>query len=150
MSGPTAPRALRLGRRVGIALFAVFVSVPTIVWSLQIMNVVWSPSREPEPSSCKSGQIGLLRAVERGRAAAAGLAESSERESLARFRSALAPEWDSRPNLDDLCRAPRERKILREIDSLRYAEEHAVRYEATALARDRKRARDLERELESP
>jgi hypothetical protein len=150
MSGPTVPRALRLGRRVGIALFAVLVSVPTAVWSLQIMKVVWSPSRGPAPSDCKSGQMGLLRAVERGRTAAAGLAESSERESLSRFRSALAPEWDSRPNLDDLCRAPRERKILREIDGLRYAEEHAVRYEATTLARDRKRARDLERELESP
>jgi hypothetical protein len=150
MPGPTVPRAVRLGRRLGIALFAVLVSVPTVVWSLQIMKVVWSPSRGPEPPSCKAGQIGLLRAVERGRAAAAGLVEPSERESLARFRAALTPEWDSRPNLDDLCRAPEERKILREIDGLRYAEEHAVRYEATTLARDRRRARDLERELESP
>jgi hypothetical protein len=88
--------------------------------------------------------------VERGRTAAAGLVEASERESLARFRAALEPEWNSRPNLTDLCGTPNERRILREIDSLRYAEEHAVRYEATALARDRKRARDLERELESP
>jgi hypothetical protein len=60
------------------------------------------------------------------------------------------PEWGSRPNLETLCQGTHERTILREIDSLRYAEEHAVRYEATALARDRKRARDLERELESP
>jgi acyl-CoA synthetase (NDP forming) len=144
------PRRERLGRRLGIALFAVLVSVPTVVWSLQIMKVVWSPSRGPDPESCQKGQLGLLRAVDRARAAAAGLAASSERESLTRFRDALSPEWLSRPNLDDLCKAPRERKMLREIDSLRYAEEHAVRYEATALARDRKRARDLERELESP
>jgi hypothetical protein len=150
MPGPTVPRAVRLGRRLGIALFALLVSVPTVVWSLQIMKEVWSPSRGPEPVSCQKGQLGLLRAVTRARTAAAGLAASSERESLARFRSALLPEWESRPNLDELCRAPRERTILREIDSLRYAEEHAVRYEATALARDRKRARDLERELESP
>jgi hypothetical protein len=112
--------------------------------------VVWSPSRGPEPASCQIGQRGLLRAVERARTAAAGVAAASERESLARFREALLPEWDSRPNLNELCQAPRERAMLREIDSLRYAEEHAVRYEATALARDRKRARDLERELESP
>lgn len=150
MPGPTPPKAARLGRRLGIALFAALVSVPTAVWSFQIMKVVWSPSRGPEPQSCRTGQLGLLRAVERARSAAAGLAESSERESLARFRDALAPEWNSRPNLDDLCRGQRERSILGEIDSLRYAEEHAVRYEATALARDRKRARDLERELESP
>jgi len=150
MAGPTLPRAARLGRRLGIALFAALVSIPTVVWSLQIMEVVWSPSRGPEPESCPQGQLGLLHAVERARAAAAGLAESSERESLSRFRGALGPEWGSRANLDDLCRAPRERKILREIDSLRYAEEHAVRYEATTLARDRRRARELERELESP
>ena len=150
MAGPTVPRGVRLGRRLGIALFAALVSVPTVVWSLQIMKVVWSPSRGPAPESCRKGQLGLLHAVERARAAAAALAASSERESLARFRNALEPEWLSRPNLDDLCKAPPERKILREIDSLRYAEEHAVRYEATALARDRKRARDLERELESP
>jgi hypothetical protein len=150
MPGPTTPRTARLGRRLGIALFAVLVSVPTVVWSLQIMQVVWAPSRGPEPASCQQGQLGLLHAVERARGAAAGLAEANERESLARFRDALAPEWNSRPNLDDLCRGQRERSILGEIDSLRYAEEHAVRYEATALARDRKRARDLERELESP
>jgi acyl-CoA synthetase (NDP forming) len=150
MPGPTTPRAARLGRRLGIALFALLVSVPTAAWSLQIMKVVWSPSRGPAPEDCRTGQLGLIRAVERARAAAAGLAETSERAGLARFREALAPEWNSRPNLDDLCRAERERSILREIDSLRYAEEHAVRYEATALARDRKRARDLERELESP
>jgi hypothetical protein len=141
---------VRLGRRLGIALFAALVSVPTAVWTAQIMQDVWSPSRGPEPKGCKIGQLGLLRAVERARVAAAGQAESSERKSLARFRSALEPEWKSRPNLDDLCRTAPERNILREIDSLRYAEEHAVRYEATALARDRKRARDLERELESP
>ena len=144
------PRAARLGRRLGIALFAALVSVPTAVWSLQIMKAVWSPSRGPEPASCRVGALGLIRAVERARAAAAGLAESSERESLARFRAALEPEWLSRPNLDELCQGTHERSALREIDSLRYAEEHAVRYEATALARDRKRARDLERELESP
>jgi hypothetical protein len=150
MAGPTTPRAARLGRRLGIGVFAVLVSVPTAVWSYEIMQDVWSPTRGPEPASCREGQLGLLRSVERARAAAAGLAEANERESLSRFRNALAPEWNSRPNLDDLCRGPEERRILRDIDSLRYAEEHAVRYEATALARDRKRARDLERELESP
>jgi acyl-CoA synthetase (NDP forming) len=149
MPGPTLPRAARLGRRLGIALFAALVSIPTVVWSLQIMKVVWSPSRGPEPESCQKGQLGLLRAVGRAREAA-GRAASGERESLARFRDALAPEWDSRPNLDELCRAANERTNLQQIDSLRYAEEHAVRYEATALARDRKRARDLERALESP
>ena len=75
MPGPTPPKTGRLGRRLGIALFAALVSVPTAVWSFQIMRVVWSPSRGPEPASCRTGQLDLLRAVERARSAAAGLAD---------------------------------------------------------------------------
>jgi hypothetical protein len=44
-------------------------------------------------------------------------------------------------------RRPQDEGRLREIDALRYAEEHAVRYEATALARQRQRARELEQQL---
>jgi hypothetical protein len=39
--------------------------------------------------------------------------------------------------------------MLREIDGLRYAEEHAVRYEAESLARQRRRAGSLLGELGS-
>ena len=80
MAGPTVPRAARLGRRLGIALFAALVSVPTAVWSLQIMQAVWSPSRGSGAArAANTGQLGLLHAVDRARVAAAAFAESSER-----------------------------------------------------------------------
>jgi len=147
MPDPSKPRPGRLGQRLGIALLALFVSVPTAVWSLQIMREVWSPPLGPEPSSCAEGLLALLRAVETARAAAAETGPG-ERQSLGRFRSALAPAWASRPNLEHACQGQaRELSYLRAIDGFRYAEEHAVRYEATALARARQRARELDREL---
>lgn len=103
----------------------------------------------PAPASCEGGLLELLRAVDRARQAARE-ESGGERQSLARFRTALDPEWQTRPALDALCRGvPAEARRLREVDALRYAEEHAVRYEATALARQRQRARELEHELET-
>jgi hypothetical protein len=43
------------------------------------------------------------------------------------------------------CRAdPEAARFLRELDMLRYAEEHAVRYEAVDVARRRRKMLDLE------
>ena len=142
-------RARRLGRRLGIAVFSVCVSVPTLLWTLQIMDALFFRSPGPAPVSCERGLHDLLRGIERARGAAR-LENTGERRSLARFRAALDPEWGSRPALDTLCRAlPRDVARLREVDALRYAEEHAVRYEATALAGQRQRAHELELELET-
>ena len=103
----------------------------------------------PAPASCDSGLLELLHAVDRARLAARE-ENAGERQNLARFRTALDPEWQARPALDVVCRGvPAEVQRLREVDALRYAEEHAVRYEATALARQRQRARELEHELET-
>jgi len=142
-------RARRLGRRIGVAVFSVCVSVPTLVWTLQIMDALFFSPPGVAPASCAIGLRDLLHAVDRARLAAR-LEHAGERKSLARFRAALEPEWGSRPALDGLCQAiPRDVARLREVDALRYAEEHAVRYEATALAGQRQRARELERELET-
>jgi hypothetical protein len=123
--------------------------VPTLVWTYQIMDQIFFRPSGAAPASCDRGLLDLLRAVDRARQAARQ-ENAGERQSLARFRDALDPEWQARPALDVLCRAvPRDAGRLRELDALRYAEEHAVRYEATALARQRQRARELERELET-
>ena len=142
-------RARRIGRRLGIGVFALAVSIPTLWWTFQIMEALFFPPPGAQPASCVAGLRDLLRGVDRARQA--GRAESSgERQSLSHFRAALEPEWNSRPALDALCqKTPRDAERLREIDALRYAEEHAVRYEATALAGQRQRARDLARELET-
>ncbi len=149
MVRPARSRVRRIGRRVGIVLFALFVSVPTLVWTFQIMEALFFQPAGPAPASCDVGLLSLLRAVDRARLAARRESQG-ERHSLETFRAALEPEWSSRPALDGVCRrAPKDAQRLRELDALRYAEEHAVRYEATALAGQRQRARELEHELET-
>jgi hypothetical protein len=139
-------RARRLGRRAGIVVFALLVAVPTAVWSIQIMVAVWSPPVGANAASCRSGLGGLLAAVERARAAAE-LEQGGERLATERFRSTLLPEWDARAALETLCSGPEEAAMLKTIDGLRYAEEHAVRYEATALSEQRARGRALSARL---
>ncbi|HTQ03701.1 MAG TPA: hypothetical protein VMI54_07580 [Polyangiaceae bacterium] len=149
MTRPARSRVRRIGRRVGIVLFALCVSVPTLLWTYQIMMEIFFRPTGPAPATCDVGLLSLLRAVDRARLAARK-ENVGERHSLERFRAALDPEWNSRPALDSLCRAaPENARRLREVDALRYAEEHAVRYEATALAGQRQRARELEHELET-
>jgi hypothetical protein len=113
------------------------------------MQAIFFRAPGPAPASCDGGLLELLRAVDRARLAARE-ETAGESQSLERFRTALDPEWQTRPALDTLCKGlPAEAQRLREVDALRYAEEHAVRYEATALARQRQRARELEHELET-
>jgi len=147
MARPGRSRARRLGRRLGIGVFALLVAVPTLVWTRQIMLSLFYPEPGTAPPSCRAGLLGLLQGLERARMAARTESEG-ERQSLERFRAALGPAWEGRGSLDALCeREPKDGNRLREIDALRYAEEHAVRYEATALAHQRRRARELEQEL---
>jgi len=75
---------------------------------------------------------------------AAASAAGDERAALGRFRAALEPEWASRPSLDSACSSDdKTLAALAEIDALRYAEEHAVRYEAVGLAPQRRRVQAL-------
>jgi hypothetical protein len=144
--GPRS-RSRKLGKRLGIALLAAFVSIPTAVWTLQIMRAVWAPPPGPAPKSCPAGVAGLLDALDRAKAAV-NRASQGERESLQQFRQALQPEWASRGAVGEICRdRPDSEVLLREIDGLRYAEEHAIRYEASALAGQRLKVRELTRDL---
>ena len=60
------------------------------------------------------------------------------------------PDWSTRSALDEACRqSPELTRALGEIEELRYAEEHAVRHEASDLARRRQRVALLARELGS-
>ena len=136
-------RARRTGRRVGVAIFALIVGGATAVWTTQILIAVFAPPIERVAQDCRGGTRDLLAAVRRARLAAA--AESGdERAALARFRAALEPEWGARTSLDSICQhEPKARVALSEIDALRYAEEHAVRYEAVGLASQRRRVQAL-------
>src|SRR5262245_13423307 len=134
----------RRGRRVGIAVFAVLVSSMTAHWTYQVLRQVWVKDPEIVTVQCRYGVRGLSQAVRRARSAAAA-ATGDERAALAEFRSALLPEWVSRPALAKACLGDRDAlKALEELDALRYAEEHAVRYEAMGLAPQRRRVHALE------
>lgn len=139
-----AARLRRTGRRVGIAVFGVIVVSCTATWTFQILRDVFSPPNLTVAAECKSGARGLLVAVRRARLAAAA-ETGDERAALARFRAALEPEWDSRASLEGVCGSDaKTHAALAEIDALRYAEEHAVRYEAVGLAPQRRRVQALD------
>jgi hypothetical protein len=144
---PHASPAARKGSRVAIALFALVVAGATAIWTLQIVRQVWWPPFRESPVDCRTGLGGLARAVTRARLAAAR-ESGDERAALARFRAALEPEWATRQGVEVRCRGDVEAlRSLKDLDALRYAEEHAVRYEAVGLASLRRRVEAVERKL---
>jgi hypothetical protein len=142
-------RIRRRGRRLGIALFVLVVAAFTGICSVQILVEVFGRhAGTPSAASCRRGLMTLIGAVRRARAAAEA-ETGGERAALARFRAELEPQWSERPALDATCRADAESlRAIGEIERLRYAEEHAVRYEAADLASRRRRVRALEQKLE--
>ena len=140
-------RAERLGRRVGLAVFAVLVCGITLTWTVQIIQQTFYPTGSAGETACRPGAVALIGAVRRARLEA-DAETRGERAAVTRFRAALAPEWDGRDALGITCRGDSVGEhALREIDRLRYAEEHATRYEAVDLARRRRDVATLERTL---
>jgi hypothetical protein len=140
---PTPSRASRTGRRVGIAVFALIITAATGTWTIQILYAVFAPPVQAVAKECRSGTRALLGAVRRASLAAAS-ESGDERAALDRFRAALEPEWSTRASLDSVCQSDAQAQAaLTEIDALRYAEEHAVRYEAVGLAPQRRRVQAL-------
>jgi hypothetical protein len=143
-------RIARLGRRIGLLVFALPVAGATALWTAQIIDQVFWPDSGPAAAECRTGVLALDQAVRRARRAAEDESHG-ERPALKRFREALEPEWQSRPALSAACRSdPAALRALSDLDALRYAEEHAVRYEAVALAKQRRRSDAIRRELRGP
>ncbi|HLV22414.1 MAG TPA: hypothetical protein VKZ49_16085 [Polyangiaceae bacterium] len=143
-------RIRRRGRRAGILVFALLVGGFTVVCSIQIIVQVWDlgGSGAVAPGiGCREGVSDLLTAIRRARRGAAA-ETGGEHAALQRFRQALGPEWQLRPALDEHCaQDPAAQRALKAIDRVRYAEEHAVRYESADLARRRRDLRRVEQEL---
>jgi hypothetical protein len=136
------PRARLIGRRVGIVLYAVLFGGATVLWSVQILMQVWGGA-PPSALGCGGGTDRLEAALLRARSQlAGGAALQNERAALETFRGALEPEWSERREIEAACRGDElgERR-LRDIIALRYAEEHAVRYESLGLAPLRRRVK---------
>jgi hypothetical protein len=139
---PLSPvaRRRRIGQRAGVVVFATIFAGATLLWTVQILSAVWGTAA-PSPTGCAGGTASLERAVERARVAYTASAEDEdERAALARYRGALEPEWSERKAVEAACSGdPAGRKRLKDVIALRYAEEHAVRYESLGLAPLRRR-----------
>jgi len=139
---PLSPAARRrlTGQRAGVAIFSCVFAGATLWWTFQILSAVWG-SAPPSAAGCADGTAKLQQAVERARDTyARGAGDEDERTALSRYRGALEPEWSQEKGIAAACRGkvPGE-KHLRDVIALRYAEEHAVRYESLGLAPIRRR-----------
>lgn len=142
------PRSMRspaeqnrlLGRRVGIAIFSAIFAGATAIWTIQILTTVWG-SAPPSPEGCARGTEILEQAVQHARAVyAQSSGNEDERAALQRYRGALEPQWSQRKAIEAACQGDEAgRKRLKDVVALRYAEEHAVRYESLGLAPLRRR-----------
>jgi hypothetical protein len=133
-------RRRRIGQRVGIVIFAAIFTASTAIWTTQILTTVWS-SAPPSPAGCSAGTASLEHALARARRIYQSEAGAEdERAALARYRSALLPEWAEQKAVKAACEHEEAgKKRLKDVIALRYAEEHAVRYESLGLAPQRRR-----------
>jgi hypothetical protein len=127
-SGRKRSRALAV-----IVYYGIIVTI-CIGATTQITKQVFYQPRIPSSyKNCHEGLSALVSAIERARRAAPGT--DGEDNAIARFRSALNPEWGFSDSIGDTCRGSvNDEGALDAIERLRYAEEHAVRREAGDLA----------------
>ena len=139
--------AQRRGRALGAAVLFVIVTTFTVVCSIQIIQQAWRAPASNAAVDCRPGIEGLISAVRRARVAAAN-GTGGEREAIQRFREALLPEWAARGALEGRCQGdPEAVRALGEVDRLRYAEEHALRYEALDVAGRRRAVERIAQKL---
>ncbi len=133
-------RSRLIGRRLGIGIFSAIFSGATLLWTIQILTTVWG-SAPPSPEGCARGTANLEQAVEHARKTyTQGSGDENERAALSRYRNALEPAWQQQKAVEAACLNDEAgAKRLRDVVALRYAEEHAVRYESLGLAPLRRR-----------
>lgn len=136
----------RAGRRFGIGVFALIVGGITLTLSIEIIVEAFDPAVTPlgaqsanaGPRRCASALAPLWDALGRARRSAAEA--DSEQAAVNAFRQQLDPEWTRLPEARGACEADAESgRALAELVSLRFEEEHAVRFEARGLAAARQR-----------
>lgn len=134
----SSARSNRRARQIGAGVFLSFVVVWVIAASTQItLQIFWpEPTKNGPPLSCSETLLTLHQAVLSGQAAAE--ADTDAAAALGHFRAAVDPVWAAHANAKDVCVSPADRRSLDALERLRYAEEHAVRREATSLAALRK------------
>ncbi len=146
-SKPAGSTGRARGRRIALTLYYAVVALVGGAIAVQVtQQVFFEPAAPPPYATCQQGLVALFGALGRAREAAAG-SEGGEDAALARFRSALEPEWTYRDGVASLCRRSAttggDTGTLDAIERLRYAEEHAVRREAGELAPLRRKVQAL-------
>jgi len=145
-SSPRRERARRRGGAIAVGIYASVLGGLTLMWSVQIIQQVWSQSGTTDVD-CRAGVQSLLDAVRMARRSA-GAETGGERAAVERFRAELQPEWAERQAIGKRCQGDEPgRRLLREVDLLRYAEERSVRSDAVDVARRRRRVQSLEAEI---
>lgn len=120
-------------RIVGTVVFGLVIAGLTAIFATQIILQAWGYGVPETHESCRAGVQQLLVHLDQARQSAA--AQAAERDALDAFRRALGQPWASRSALGRRCAEdPAAARLLRELEQLRYAEEHAVRYASRELA----------------
>jgi hypothetical protein len=121
-------------------LLGLLVSAFTAVCTFEIIGQVWFPKVESSQSDCYLGIRHLVQALDRARTVGRERAKwqrgrAGRRRVSACPRARVARAGQPLDRLQGQCSGLR---ALKQIDQLRYAEEHAVRYEARNLSRHRR------------
>lgn len=147
-SAPTpGSRPQRLGRLLGIALFSTCVAGVTLVFSLQIIQQAFPTRPATTELECRQSVLDLIQALYRARRSA--IEEPGEAAAMRVFRDVLSQSlWAQEPAVHTACAdEPRAREALQQVQRLRYAEEHAVRYGSRGVAQDRQLVERWRQEL---
>ncbi|MFO0551724.1 MAG: hypothetical protein U0271_25285 [Polyangiaceae bacterium] len=123
---------LRRARRITAIVFLLAVGTWVAAASGQIVQQAIFPKVPSAPyHSCAEGVVALHGALERARGESEG--DLPPEVALVRFRKGLEPEWTLVEAVRASCKTDEERRSLDALERLRYAEEHAVRREASSL-----------------
>lgn len=141
MQNPTSRRIARFRRAAfGLGLAGIAAFVAASIYQL-VFQVFYPPIRDGAGETCRVELVKLYRGLER--ATRAGEEEADVSKAISAFRQSLRPEWDDFGSARQACDTdPETRRGLDALERLRYAEEHAVRLEASSLhvLRDRVRS----------
>lgn len=119
-----------------------------MVWATQVIMQAFD-APEADGLDCKAGLVALLEGLDQARASAHPAA--NEDEALSAFRQNLGPEWTTARRVRTACmKDPARLAQFGKIERLRYAEEHAVRYQTRGLSADRNAVDKIRHELASP
>jgi hypothetical protein len=140
-------RAQRTGRRIGNVLFALLIGTFTVVCSAQVLYQGFSSKSSNAVTDCRTGLSNLVQSLHRARLATRAVSQN-ERSRLDAFRSTLLPEWQYRDQVQRQCASDAwGKQAYYQIERLRWAEEHAVRYESFELAPSRMHVVAIEKAL---